>query len=59
MGRNALNLILKNRVYVGETHHKGTFYHGEHDAIVPTELFEAVQQRLCRTRPATLRQCSS
>jgi site-specific DNA recombinase len=26
MGRNALNLILKNRVYVGETHHKGAFY---------------------------------
>jgi hypothetical protein len=51
MGRNALNLILKNRVYVGETHHKGAFYPGEHDAIVPTALFEAVQQQLAERAP--------
>ncbi len=46
LGRSALYCILNNRTYVGETTHKGASYTGEHDAIVPRELFDAVQHRL-------------
>jgi site-specific DNA recombinase len=31
--------LLNNRKYVGEIEHKGTFYPGEHEAIVPRELW--------------------
>jgi site-specific DNA recombinase len=51
MGRSALYCILNNRAYIGETTHKGASYPGEHDAIVPRELFDAVQQRLADLRP--------
>jgi len=51
IGRSALCVILKNRAYIGETTHKGASYPGEHDAIVPAELFAAVQQRLAELGP--------
>jgi len=51
MGRSALYLILNNRTYLGETTHKGASYRGEHEAIVPRELFEAVQKRLAELAP--------
>ncbi|MDB5651141.1 MAG: recombinase family protein, partial [Hyphomicrobiales bacterium] len=38
--------LLRNRVYIGEINHKGASYPGEHEAIITTELFEAVQHRL-------------
>ena len=44
--RGALYWLLSNRVYVGETVHKGKAYPGQHDAIVSRELFEAVQAKL-------------
>jgi site-specific DNA recombinase len=44
--RGALYQILKNRVYVGEIHHRGQNYVGEHQAIIPRELWEAVQLRM-------------
>jgi hypothetical protein len=44
--RGALYHLLGNRLYRGEIGHKGSFYPGEHDAIVEGELFEAVQARL-------------
>ncbi len=50
--RSALYLILNNRTYLGETAHKGASYPGEHDAIVPRTLFEAVQARLAALAPA-------
>jgi site-specific DNA recombinase len=44
--RGALYLLLQNRIYVGQICHKGAAYPGEHEAIVPTELFDAVQAQL-------------
>ena len=34
--------LLNNRTYVGEATHKGNVYPGEHEAIVPRELWERV-----------------
>lgn len=44
--RGCLFHLLKNCIYRGEIVHKGSAYPGEHDAIVPVELWDAVQQRL-------------
>ncbi len=44
--RGALYSILRNRIYVGEIKHKGQVYPGEHEGIVPRELWERVQVRL-------------
>jgi DNA invertase Pin-like site-specific DNA recombinase len=49
--RSALHLILNNRTYIGETTHKGNSYAGEHQAIVPRDLFDRVQRRLAELRP--------
>lgn len=49
--RSALYCILNNRTYLGETTHKGKSYPGEHEAIVPRELFDRVQSRLAELRP--------
>jgi hypothetical protein len=52
--RGALYCLLKNRVYIGETTHKGASYPGEHQAIVASDLFDAVQKRLAASRRRTL-----
>lgn len=44
--KGALYYLLKNRGYLGETIHKGKVYPGEHEAIVPPDLFQAVQALL-------------
>jgi site-specific DNA recombinase len=41
-----LAYFLKNRVYLGETHHGGKWFPGEHEAIVDSTTFEQVQQLL-------------
>jgi site-specific DNA recombinase len=41
-----LAYFLKNRIYVGEMHHGGKWFEGEHDAIVDRTLFDQVQQLL-------------
>ena len=56
--------LLCNKVYIGETVHKGTAHAGEHQAIIDPELWEAVQQRIaansverktgCNSREASL-----
>ena len=38
--------LLKNRVYVGETHHGGEWFDGEHRGIVDRQLFDRVQELL-------------
>lgn len=38
--------ILRNRTYLGEINHRTLSYPGEHQAIIPVELFEAVQAKL-------------
>lgn len=50
--KGALYHLLKNRIYLGETTHKGKVYPGEHDAIVAQELFDAVQTVLGDNRLA-------
>src|SRR3979409_625485 len=41
-----LAYFLKNRVYVGEVHHGGKWFQGEHKAIVDRAIFDRVQQLL-------------
>lgn len=50
--RGGLNYLLRNRLYVGEIVHRGRAYPGKHQAIVPRDLFEAVQQKLDTRAPA-------
>ena len=44
--RGMLFHLLGNRVYIGETVHKGTAHPGEHQAIIDPELWRAVQRRV-------------
>ena len=44
--RGTLFHLLKNRIYRGEIVHKGVSHRGEHAAIVPDDLWDAVQRRL-------------
>lgn len=46
----ALRHLLRNRVYVGVTVHKGKAYAGEHAAILPQKTFDAVQAALDSNR---------
>jgi site-specific DNA recombinase len=41
-----LAYFLKNRVYVGEVHHGGKWFKGEHEAIIDRQTFESVQALL-------------
>jgi site-specific DNA recombinase len=38
--------FLKNRIYLGEVHHGGKWFEGEHEAIVDRMTFDQVQQLL-------------
>ena len=49
-GRGALYALLANRLYRGETHHKGEYFKGEHPAIVDEVLWDAVQKELAVNR---------
>jgi hypothetical protein len=51
--------VLNLRTYIGEVTHKGSLYRGEHEAIVPRELWDrahAILQVSPRTRAAQNRQ---
>ncbi len=43
-----LHVLLTNPLVTGKVRHKGTVYPGEHEAIVPAELFDRVQMLLKR-----------
>ena len=45
-----LNCILRNKAYIGLVGHKGTWYQGEHEGIIPIELFEQVQAVMADNR---------
>ena len=45
-----LAYFLKNRIYVGEMHHGGKWFKGEHEAILGRQLFERVQDVLKSNR---------
>jgi site-specific DNA recombinase len=38
--------LLKNRIYLGEVHHGGKWFEGEHEAILARATFDRVQQLL-------------
>jgi site-specific DNA recombinase len=44
--RGALYELLANPIYIGEIRHKQERHPGQHEAILPLELWERVQQRL-------------
>ena len=44
--RGALYALLSNPVYIGQVRHKGECHPGQHEAIVPAELYAAVQAQL-------------
>jgi DNA invertase Pin-like site-specific DNA recombinase len=44
--RGALYDLLRNRLYLGEIRHRDQWYPGEHQGILPMELWETVQARL-------------
>jgi site-specific DNA recombinase len=48
--RGGLYAILNRRAYRGEVHHRGEWFAGLHAAIVPVELWQAVQAKLERKR---------
>lgn len=50
--RGALYHVLRNRHYLGEITHKGQSYAGQHPAIVPLDLFEAVAAKLTQNAVA-------
>lgn len=41
-----ISAILKNRVYLGETVHKGQYFDGEHQPVLDQSLFDTVQATL-------------
>jgi len=45
-GVGALAYLLKNRFYIGELVYRGEVHHGEHEPILDSALFEAVQAKL-------------
>ena len=52
--RGGLYHLLKNHLYTGHVPFKGALYEGEHDAIVPSELFDAVQAKMDELRRCPL-----
>jgi site-specific DNA recombinase len=44
--RGALYWLLSNPIYIGKLRHKDKLHDGQHDGIVPDELWEAVQAKL-------------
>lgn len=51
--RGALYTILKNKIYLGLTIHKGKSFEGEHKAILEKELFDRVQRILTGNRQSS------
>ena len=50
LARGALYRILSNRLYLGEVHHQGSHYPGEHEAIIDQELWDKVARILADNR---------
>jgi hypothetical protein len=46
--RGALYDLLRNRLYLGEIRHREQWYPGEHEAIVPDDLWKKVQAQLTK-----------
>lgn len=48
--RGGLYAVLNRRLYLGEVHHKGEFFEGQHEAIVPADLWAKAQAKLQNNR---------
>ncbi len=44
----ALGYLLRNVLYIGQIRHGDQIYEGEHEAIIPPELWEANQRLFCK-----------
>lgn len=44
--KGAIYKLLANRAYVGETHHKGQYFPGEHEPIISRELWDRVRAKV-------------
>ncbi|MBL8688953.1 MAG: recombinase family protein [Rhodospirillaceae bacterium] len=53
LARGALYHLLRNRLYLGEITHKGTPYPGQHEAIIPKDLWHRVSAKLDAQRSGT------
>jgi site-specific DNA recombinase len=50
LSRGMLYRLLSNPVYIGRVSHKDTTYEGQHEAIIPQDLWDAVQRKLADNR---------
>jgi hypothetical protein len=57
--RGTLYHLLSNRIYLGQIIHKGEHFAGEHPAIVPEDLWNAVQAKLAGNASGTSRRLRS
>lgn len=48
--RGQIYKVLSNPIYIGEIHHKGQAYDGQHEAIIEPDLWATVQERLTANR---------
>lgn len=48
--RGALDGMLSNPIYIGKIRHKDAIHDGQHQAIIPPELWDAVQAKLADNR---------
>jgi site-specific DNA recombinase len=46
LSRGMLYRLLSNPVYIGRVSHKENIYNGQHDGIIPQDLWDAVQRKL-------------
>ncbi len=51
---SSIHYLLSNPVYIGKARHKGKIYEGQHEPIVPIELWQEVQDQLT-SKAATAR----
>ncbi len=57
--RGTLYHLLSNRIYLGRMVHKGDDFEGEHSAIIPPDLWKAVQAKLKGNASGTSRRLKS
>lgn len=53
--RGALYAILKNPIYIGKIRHKDQLYDGQHEGIIPEDIWNTVQKKLadqCVSKPS-------
>jgi site-specific DNA recombinase len=50
LSRGMLYRLLSNPVYIGRVSHKDKTYDGQHDGIIPQDLWDAVQRKLADNR---------